>query len=108
MQHSLSNLSDPVTALLWLYWLGSLAAFVYFVFIRRHVRRKPDGYVGRFRQPDGRVVHVARVEGQLMVISEEPPGVLPKNLGNVSGRELLRWHKLSSTPDGQDCVARPD
>lgn len=81
---------------------------VYFLAFYQGQRTKPAGYVGRFQRPDGEVVHVARLEdGTLMVISEEAAGVTPRDLGTVSGRDLARWHKLASTPDGQDGVARP-
>ncbi len=79
---------------------------VYRHVIRRTPRPKPEGYVGRFRRPDGLEVHVARVNGRLMVIQDTEDGELPLNLGNVSGRDLLKWHKVSSTPDGQDCITR--
>lgn len=61
-------------------------------------RPKPDGYVGLFRRSDGRVVHVARVRGRLMVVSDEPPAVRPSDLGGTTGRELFGWEKLASSP----------
>jgi hypothetical protein len=69
-------------------------------------RSKPDGYVGRFRRPDGVVVHVIRHAGGLMVATEEPQGKKARDLGNVSGRELARWEKLGSAPD--EGLARAD
>lgn len=66
-------------------------------------RPRPDGYVGRFRRPDGTEVHVGRVGGNLMVVSDTQP---PIDLGNVSGRDLLHWEKLASTPDGHDRIPR--
>lgn len=72
-------------------------------------RPTPDGYVGRFRrQPQDDIVHVARVNGRLMVISEEKPGVVPRDLGDVSGYELFHWDKLSATPDGNERITRPE
>jgi hypothetical protein len=60
---------------------------------------RPDGYVGRFRRPDGVVVHVARVKGRLMMASVVPEGVMPVDLGDVNGKELLGWERLATTPD---------
>lgn len=77
----------------------------YFV-VRRIPLRKPDGYVGVFERPDRSVVHVARVNGRLMIVSREQPGTLPKDLGTVSGRDLSRWRKLASDPNHG--VARAD
>ena len=80
------------------------ALVLFFGFLDKYFpikRKKPDGYVGRFKRPDGSVVHVARVGGDLVVASEEPPGVFPKDLGNVSGRDLMKWKKLATTPDGR-------
>lgn len=79
--------------------VGGFIVGVYLIFIRKDARPKPDGYVGFFRRPDGLEVHVSRVNGQLMVISEEKPGVFPRNLGNVTGRDLVGWTKLRATPD---------
>jgi hypothetical protein len=61
-------------------------------------RPKPEGYVGKFRRPDGSVVHVARLgDARLTVVSDTQP---PEDLGNVDGRELTRWQKLATEPDG--------
>lgn len=83
-----------------LFWVVIVTpiSFTYFV-LWPHKRAKPDGYVGFFQRPDGLAVHVSRVNGQLMVISEEAPGVFPRNLGNVTGRDLVGWTKLRATPD---------
>jgi hypothetical protein len=60
-------------------------------------RAKPEGYIGRFRRPDGTVVHVARLETRnLMVISDDQP---PQDLGTVTGPELAHWEKVATTPD---------
>ena len=97
----------------WIYFLVfyiavlTPATILYFFVIQPLRRPKPEGYVGRFRRPDDEVVHVARVHGRLMVISEEAPGVMPRALGDVDGRALMRWHRLATSPDGNDRVARP-
>lgn len=89
------------------FYAGVLAFYLWWIFWHRYWRPKPDGYVGRFKGPDGSIVHVLRLVGEFMVISEEKPGVMPRDLGNVSGRTLMRWEKLSSSPDGDELVARP-
>lgn len=90
-------------------YVGVLTPVLFFwLIIKPHIRRKPDGYVGRFRHPNGQVVHVARVNGELMVISDENPGIQPRDLGNVTGRDLAQWLKLATTPDGNDRIPRPD
>lgn len=71
-------------------------------------RPKLPDYIGRFKRPQGDEVHVARVNGELMVIKDTKPGELPLDLGNISGRELATWQKQSTTPDGKDCIARSD
>jgi hypothetical protein len=75
-----------------------------YVVVKQHVRPKPEGYVGRYRRPTGDVVHVIRTNGRLMVASEERPGIRPRDLGNVNGRELLRWDLLGRSPDGHEGV----
>lgn len=61
--------------------------------------RRPREYVGLFRHPDGSLVHVMRVQGDLVVYTTERPGVVPDMLGEVTGRELARWEKLGAAPD---------
>jgi hypothetical protein len=94
----------------WPWWLSGLFLVALFVVLTTlgkismliwppH-RATPDGYVGRFRRPGGDEVHVARVNGRLMLISQEPPGVEPRDLGDVDGREMMTWQRLGTRPDG--------
>lgn len=107
MQHSLTNLSDPYVWLMILLY-GIITPFCFYWVVIRRRRSKPEGYVGKFRRRDGRIVHVMRDEsGRLWAASEEAPGVMPEHLGYVNGREISQWHKLATTPDGQDCIPRP-
>lgn len=100
---------DPANPWHWaaVVYLGVITplSFWYFV-LRRHPLRKPDGYVGVFERPDGSVVHVVRFSGKLTIVSRERPGTFPKDLGEVSGRDLLKWRKLASDPN--EGVPRPD
>lgn len=92
-----------------LFYVAGLGTWILFIkvlydFHETHQpkRPKPEGYVGRFRRSDGRVVHVARLkDGKLMVASDTQP---PRDLGSVDGRELIRWTKLATTPDGNECL----
>lgn len=64
---------------------------------KRH-RPKPDNYVGKFRQPDGTIIHIARMaSGRLWAASDTQP---PVEVGYVDGRDVARWEKLATTPDG--------
>jgi hypothetical protein len=60
--------------------------------------KRPEEYVGLFRHPDGSTVHVMRVEGRLFVYTDERPGVVPDLLGEVTGRDLVRWEKIAADP----------
>ena len=78
--------------------LAAVSAFVVWFAAKDDQRPTPRDYTGKFRRPDGRIVHVARMrDGKLMVASDTQP---PVDLGNVDGRELLRWEKLATSPDG--------
>ena len=73
-------------------------SFWYVVFRMKIKRPRPDNYVGKFRRPDGTIVHVARMpSGRLWAASDTQP---PQEIGYVAGRELVGWRKLSTTPDG--------
>lgn len=99
----------PGTYLVFFFYAVIVPASLYWAFFIDHHRSKPDNYVGKFQRPDGSIVHVARMpSGELWACTDEPPGVMPKPIGYVSGREVIQWHKLSSTPDGKDRVPRPD
>lgn len=107
-----SVIAHPLGVFDWLlvFWVlvVSPVSFVYCV-ILKHPRSKPEGYIGRFRMPSGEEVHVARMPDRtLLVISEETAGVTPRSLGTVSGPELVKWEKLSTTPDGNNRVPRPN
>lgn len=107
MEHSITNFRDPVTLLI-IFWLGIVTPLSFFwAVIKPHIRLKPSGYIGTFRRPDGRIVHVARMpSGTLWATSDEPPGKESMVIGYLTGRELTTYHKLSSSPDGH-CIARP-
>lgn len=78
--------------------LALLAIYAWREILTRRARPKPEGYVGKFRRADGSVVHVARMaSGRLWAASDTQP---PENLGYVEGRDLMRWQKLATTPDG--------
>ena len=97
---------DGASPLLWfvLFWVAVVTPAVYLMMIFWHPtphRPKPEGYIGKFCQPCGQVVHVARMpSGQIWVVSEEKAGVLHRDLGYVTGRELATWTKISTAPDG--------
>ena len=98
---ALTQLPDDIRLDIW-WWLIVLGLAVTpialaWVIFGKFKRPKPDGYVGRYRRADGSEVHVARVNGRLMVASGDQP---PRDLGDVSGRDLLRWERLATTPDG--------
>jgi hypothetical protein len=98
----------PMSEWDWGHWLGFFwvgivtpASIIYAFFIHKVKRRTPAGYIGKYRRPDGLVVHVSRFPGgQLYAMTDEAPGVQPRDLGYVDGREITRWTKLSATPDG--------
>ncbi len=85
---------------------GGFVFGMYMVFVYKGQRPRPRGYVGRFRKPDGEVVHVCRLpSGDFYVLkdSNKPPWASERNpvdLGLVSGREIVTWEKLADTPDG--------
>lgn len=84
-----------------LFWLFIFTPVSLYWCLFRDGRASPAGYIGKFRRGDGTIVHVSRLPDRtLMVISEERPGVMPRDLGTVTGRELAAWQKLASTPDG--------
>lgn len=65
---------------------------------RRAPRLSPRGYIGRFKRPDGVVVHIGRLpSGLYAMASDEQP---PRDLGRVKGRDFVTWVKLAHTPDG--------
>lgn len=90
----------PIIGILYLA-ASAIALFWLAIWPAIRPRPKPTGYAGKYRRPDGRVVHVGRLpNGTLMVASEEAPGVMPRDLGTVTGRELVTWTKLAGSPDG--------
>jgi hypothetical protein len=95
--------SEMVTALLVFFAGGMLtlwSADKLDHWLPRQRRQKPPGYIGKFRRPDGSLVHVARLpDHQVMVVSEAEPGMQPRDLGTVTGPELAHWEKVGVTPD---------
>lgn len=84
-------------------WCLGVAAVIQYFNRRSHpTRSKPEGYVGKFRRPDGEIVHVARLKDGKLTVASEPaePGEPSRFLGTIDGRELMSWHKLATTPDG--------
>lgn len=77
-------------------WLASSPIWLWFV-LRQPRRKRPDGYVGKFKRPDGVVIHVARMEsGKLWAASDTQP---PEEIGYVNGRDVMRWERLGVEPD---------